>query len=122
MLEVRIEGGRTGFAPGERVRGHVEWHEDAPPEAIEVRLLWHTEGRGDKDVGVARTQRIEAPSASGSSRFDLECPQGPHSFSGRLISLRWAVEATAIPQKTTARAELVLAPEGEELDLTRLAD
>jgi hypothetical protein len=121
MLEVRIEGAKSAFAPRQPVRGQVEWHEDAPPEAIEVRLLWHTSGRGDTDVGVARTTRIEAPSATGSSRFEFECPHGPYSFSGRLISLRWAVEATAVPQKTTARAEIVVAPGGEEVDLTRLA-
>lgn len=121
MLEVRIEEGRTAFAPRESVRGQVEWREDSPPEAIEVRLLWHTEGRGDPDVGVARTLRIEAPSASGSSAFEFECPSGPYSFSGRLISLRWAVEATLTPQETTARANIVIAPEGDEIDLTRLA-
>jgi hypothetical protein len=121
MLEVRIEGGESAFAPLQSVRGRVEWHEDSPPEAIEVRLLWHTEGRGDPDASVARTLRIEAPSAEGSSAFEFECPHGPYSFSGRLISLRWAVEATAVPQKTTARAAIVIAPDGEEVDLTRLA-
>ena len=121
MLEIRIDGGRTAFAPEETVSGHVSWHESEAPRAVEIRLLWHTEGRGDQDVGVAGTLRIEAPSAVGSSPFQFECPHGPLSFSGRLVSLLWAIEATVDPQDTTAREPIVIAPGGHEIDLTQAA-
>ena len=121
MLEVEIDGGRDAFSPGESVKGTVQWMLDDAPDAIEVRLLWYTEGRGDQDVGLARTLRIEAPSAMGSSPFELESASGPYSWSGRLISIRWAVEAVAKPGAYTARSEIVLGPEGRALDPTTAA-
>ncbi|MDJ0852594.1 MAG: hypothetical protein QNK04_29850 [Myxococcota bacterium] len=121
MLEIRIEGGRTGFEPGAMLRGTLAWALGDPPEAVELRLLWYTRGRGDQDVGVARTLRIESTGAQGSSPFELEAPSGPYSCSGRLVSICWALEAVAKPGKNTARTELVIAPGGREVDLTRSA-
>ena len=117
MLEIRVDAGATSFAPGDALRGTLQWMGDRVPEAVELRLLWYTEGRGDQDVGVARTLRIEAPAAVGSSPFELEAPSGPYSCSGQLISIRWALEAVAKPGKETARTELVLAPGGREVQL-----
>lgn len=117
MLEIKLESGGVAFMPGDTLRGSVEWMEDEGPDAVEVRLIWYTEGRGDQDVGIARTLRIEHPSATGSANFEFEAPGGPYSCSGRLISIRWAVEAVTRPGKLTARSEIVLAPEGREVEL-----
>lgn len=118
MLELRVDGG-DAFAPGETLRGTLQWMEEEAPEAVELNLLWYTEGRGDRDVGVARSLRIESPAAIGSSGFEFEAPSGPYSCSGRLVSVRWALEAVLQPGQQTARAELVLAPGAREVDLTR---
>jgi hypothetical protein len=121
VLEIHVDGDVEAFAPGDTLRGTLQWMGDSAPDAIELRLLWYTEGRGDQDVGVARTLRIETPSAVGSSSFDFEAPSGPYSCSGRLVSIRWALEALTRPGKQTARAELVLAPGGREVELGRPA-
>ena len=117
MLEIHVDGGREVFAPGETLRGTLQWMGEVPPEALELRLLWYTEGRGDQDVGVARRLRIEAPSSVGSSPFEFEAPSGPYSCSGRLVSIRWALEVVTRPSGDTARAELVMAPAGREVEL-----
>lgn len=117
MLEIQVAGGRPSLLPGETVSGTLQWMVDAAPEAVELRLLWLTEGRGDRDVGVARTLRIEAPPAVGSSAFAFEAPSGPYSCSGRLLSIRWVLEAVSKPGRETARADLVLAPDGREVEL-----
>jgi hypothetical protein len=117
VLEIHVDAGDGALAPGDTLRGTLQWVGDRAPEAVELRLLWYTEGRGDQDVGVARTLRIEAPAAVGSSPFEFETPSGPYSCSGRLISIRWALEAMTQPGKETARAELVLAPGGCEVQL-----
>ena len=119
MLEIHVDAGGTAFEPGDTLRGTLQWMGDRALEAVELRLLWYTEGRGDQDVGVARTLRIEAPAAVGSSPFELEAPGGPYSCSGRLVSIRWALEAVTKPASDTARTELVLAPGGREVQLGR---
>lgn len=117
MIELHVDGGRRDLAPGETLCGTVQWTCANAPEAVEVRLLWYTEGRGDRDVGVARRLRIEAPTAIGSNAFRLDTPSGPWSCSGRLVSIRWALEAVTQPGGETARSELTLAPGGLEIAL-----
>ena len=95
MLKIHVESGRDAFHPGESIRGTLEWVGERPPDSVELRLLWYTEGRGDQDVGVARTLRIETPGSVGSQGFHWEAPAGPWSCSGRLLSIRWALEASA---------------------------
>jgi len=121
MLQIQIDGGRSDFAPLETIQGTLHWTLDAAPDAIELRLPWYTEGRGDRDIGLVRTLRIEAPGAVGSHAFELEAPSGPYSFSARLISLRWAVEAVADPGSRSARKELVMAPDAREVELSQVA-
>lgn len=116
-MQIHLDGGRSAFAPGESVSGTLQWMGDAAPERVELRLLWYTEGRGDQDVGVARTLCIEAPGSVGSSPFDFEAPSGPHSCAGRLISVRWALEAIVRPGSDSVRQELVVAPGGSPVEL-----
>ena len=119
MISVALE--REALLPGETLRGRVEWRLDDQPEALEIRLTWFTEGRGDRDVGVARTLRIESLGSSGTREFSLEAPTGPYSCSGRLISVRWVVEATLEPSRETDRQDWLLGPFGREVLLGQAA-
>ena len=119
MIAVRLDGGRTAFAPGDAVRGTVEWALEATPDRVEVRLLWHTEGRGTRDVGVAERLALAAHGAVGSGTFSFRAPRAPWSCSGRLVSIAWAVEAVADPAGDVAREPLVVAPGGREVQLAR---
>jgi hypothetical protein len=64
---------------------------------IEVRLFWYTQGKGTRDVEVVDSLRVDNPEPSGHTRFSFQLPAGPYSFSGRLITLDWAIEAVALP-------------------------
>lgn len=78
---------------GDRFTGTIEWGAlDIEPSAVRVQLRWWTEGRGDKDGAVS--SRIELPGApEGSGRFELTVPpNGPITFDGRLMRVRWVVE------------------------------
>lgn len=116
MIEVQIDGGRDAFVPGDTLRGTLHWTAEASPDAVELRLLWTTEGRGDRDVGVVQRLRIEAPGPTGSSAFRFELPSGPWSCSGRLVSISWALEAV-MDDDAVVRHELTLAPDGREIAL-----
>lgn len=49
--------------------------------------------------------------------FRFQLPEAPYSFSGKLISLAWALELIAYPSKEVVRREIVLAPGGSEVRL-----
>jgi len=116
VLRVQLEKGWV--RPGERFTCRVVWHLDAPARTLEARLLWYTEGRGARDVGV--TQRVELPAheLDGDREVTFQAPVGPYSFQGRLITLRWAVELAVAPGNEAEQAPLVLAPTPVPVDLT----
>jgi hypothetical protein len=118
-LRVELDEGRASFRPGEVVRGTASWSLDAPPSAVEVRLIWFTQGKGDRDVGLVEAVPAAAPSAEGGLSFAFTLPDGPYSFSGTLVSLLWAVEVVALPASEAASAELVVSPSGREILLPR---
>jgi len=115
-----LDESRFAFSPGDSLAGTVGWVLETAPSRLELRLLWYTSGKGDRDVGVVETQELDGLQASERRRFQFVLPQAPHSFSGQLISLQWALEATAEPGGETARIELVLAPDGIEKRLEKV--
>jgi hypothetical protein len=116
-LEVELQDGQSVFAPGETIRGVARWELDETPTELEVRLFWYTEGKGDQDVAVVDTVTRQSPPAEGELRFSLTAPRAPSSFSGRLISLVWAVELVVQPGGGAARTELLLSHTGREIRL-----
>jgi hypothetical protein len=114
-LEIELNGGKHAFAPAEPVEGRIEWNLGANPKALELSLLWYTSGKGTRDVRVLDTKRIDNPGAWGSDEFQFTLPAGPYSFSGKLISLIWALELTCTPGNETVRQEIVVSPTGREI-------
>jgi hypothetical protein len=117
VLGLTVTGQRSVFAPGDVVDGVASWRLDAAPQTVEVRLFWYTKGKGTRDVGITQLVSVATPGAAGEEHFKLVAPQGPPSFSGRLISLQWALELVVEPGSLAERVELVIAPEGREIVL-----
>ncbi len=64
--------------------------------AIEVSVLWYTEGKGDTDLHVHHFQRLDEEQIRNAGLADsqsLECdlPATPLSYHGRLIRVKWCV-------------------------------
>lgn len=117
MIEIRIRDDRRAFRPGETVTGEATWALDRPPQSVELRLFWFTRGRGTGDVDIVKIVNFESPHQHDSRRFEVLLPESPHSFSGKLISLTWAIEVVAKPGETAARNEFVVSPSLAEIVL-----
>ena len=118
-IRVAIQGGAGVFKPGEEVSGTVTWSLEAAPSRLEVRLFWHTEGKGDSDVEIACMETFPDPGREGNRGFRMRIPDAPWSFSGKLISLKWAVEAVAEPAAVAGHAPIVVSPTGREIVIGR---
>lgn len=116
-LSLSTVDGRTAFFPGERIDVDLNWNLDEPPEALELRLVWNTAGKGTTDLEVVYTERIDHPLAIDSHRVSLTLPLAPFSFSGRLVSLIWALELIALPSEESARLEITIGPGAQEVVL-----
>ncbi|HTL59224.1 MAG TPA: hypothetical protein VL361_26360 [Candidatus Limnocylindrales bacterium] len=116
-LKIDLADARTAYEPGEEVAGSVSWQFDKPARDVELRLFWFTRGRGIEDAGVIETIRFEQPLQQETRLFRLQLPQAPYSFSGKLISLVWALELVSESGKAVSRQEIVMAPAGKEVQL-----
>ncbi len=114
LLRIDLAEGRTAFRPGETVAGEAAWRLDRAPASAELRLFWHTQGKGDPDQEVVEMVRFDAPRAEDRRDFALRLPAGPWSFSGKLVSLLWSLELVVEGEGAT-RIEIVLSPTGREL-------
>jgi hypothetical protein len=116
-LSLALHDDEVAFAPRETIRGTAQWNLDANPRHLELSLLWYTAGKGTRDVGVIETYRLDEPGAAGSKDFSFTLPEGPYSFSGKLISLIWAIELTSSPGSETTRREITVSSSGREIVL-----
>ena len=117
VIEAHTDDGRSAYLPGETLSGTVSWRLDAPADGVEVRLFWYTRGKGTTDVQVVKAQHFDSAGTSGQRPFRFVLPEEPYSFSGKLISLIWALEAVVQPGDRTQRLELVVGPEAREVVL-----
>ena len=118
-LKIELEGGKLNYTAGEEIRGLVEWETDEDIKGVEVRLFWYTKGKGTQDVGIAETVNFENCGFIGKEKFSFKGPAGPYSFSGKLISLLWAIEMVAAPGGECERVEIIISGTGEEVILSK---
>jgi hypothetical protein len=101
---VRLEGpGRC--RPGETLSGEywIESLEADAVKAIEVSVLWHTEGKGDEDMAVHQFWRRdvdrEPVDPSRPEPFSTVLPGSPLSYDGQIVNVRWCVRVRVFPQR-----------------------
>jgi hypothetical protein len=116
-LKIELVENRTIYAPGERVSGKVSWNLEKFPRKAEVRLVWYTQGRGTADAGLAVSKTFEGAGQRDMRKFDFVLPEGPLSFNGQLITLKWALELSIEPGNRTEREEIVLTTQGKAIEL-----
>ena len=118
MFRITLDSENRSFVPGDRISGRVEWKNlKGAPEKVEIRLIWHTTGKGDQDCEFVDSVEHSQPKSNGESGFDFVAPSRPFSFSGKLISLTWAIEALVFPSLDAEQAELVISSDGKEVIL-----
>jgi hypothetical protein len=117
QIEIFPRDSRTQFQPGEEFSGEISWDIENLPAKIELRLFWFTRGKGTEDLEIVDTIPFDAPQSFERRPFRLTLPPGPYSFSGKLISLIWAIEVVALPSKEAARFEFTIGPDGREIRL-----
>ena len=114
-LRLGLRDNQTAFEPGAEVVGAVNWELTSPVERAAVHLLWFTRGKGTVDEEIVETIEFDAPQSGDTRTFAFRLPDSPYSFSGRLISLIWAVELTVEPGKHSAKVQFTMAPGGREV-------
>ncbi len=103
--------------PGEAIEGQARWSVDVDPPSAELRLLWLTRGKGTVDQRIVETIVFDHPRREDQRAFRFVLPNGPYTFSGRLVSLFWHLELVIQPGAQTKIVELIISPTGREIIL-----
>jgi len=97
-LTIRLHAEGRTFAPGSTLCGQY-WLEGLPTEevkAIELSVLWYTEGKGEEDMAVhyfRRDSLAELCQSAGRwiGSFTTQLPRSPLSYHGLIVKIVWAV-------------------------------
>ena len=118
-LHLEFPAKRSAFEPGETIEALCVWQAEAGEalDRLELRVFWRTKGRGDTDVRVVKGHGIEDPERSGSMTVEIELPASPYSFTSKLITMQWGLELVAFPTEESKSRRLVIAPEGQPVEL-----
>lgn len=99
-LNLILPDGRVDFAPGETLA--IEYNLDPACadeiEALEISVLWFTEGKGEEDMAVHFFERIERETVGyvdfrRPRRFETVLPNAPLSYEGVIVKIHWRVRA-----------------------------
>lgn len=104
-FEITIRGkeaeqGVVHFEPGETLQGSATVMPESKLDCrhLYARLVWHTEGRGERDRGVAAEmdlyQGLLHAGTPTYHTFHFKLPEGPWSYAGYYINILWEVEVS----------------------------
>jgi hypothetical protein len=93
-----VDGGLRSYAAGDELVAEYQLDAVLPDEvqAVEASVLWHTEGKGEEDLGVHFFERrLPGDTEDGDlrplRRFRTTLPSSPLSYSGAILTIRWCV-------------------------------
>src|SRR5438552_17426738 len=75
QLRIHLAENRSGFRPGEILRGTGEWQLEHGSPAIEARLCWFVEVQGLSETRRVETVRFNRPQSSEKREFEFHLPE-----------------------------------------------
>ena len=102
QISLRLIGESREYEPGETLSGEyfVDIANPNDVRAVEMSILWYTEGKGDEDLAVHFFQRTTNDDANytdlrTTQHFTTTLPNTPVSYDGVLLRIRWCVRVRA---------------------------
>jgi len=102
LVSIRLRGQRRPYQPGDELQCEyqIDAVEAADLQSLEASVLWHTEGKGDEDMGVHYFERHAANDVDGQDLRALHVlrtvlPKSPLTYPGVAVKIRWCVRVRA---------------------------
>jgi hypothetical protein len=101
-LRLTLDDARDAYQPGETLAGeyYVAPAEGDDAQALEISVLWSTEGKGDEDMAVHYFERVTADESAQVDvrqprRFSTVLPNSPLTYDGVMVKIHWCVRLRA---------------------------
>ena len=98
QVSITLDGSRRQYFPGEVLSGEYRLiaARGDEIEALEISVVWHSEGKGGEDLAVHYFKRFantaEAPiEPRQPQRFSTILPNSPLSYDGMIVKIVWSV-------------------------------
>ena len=98
LLSLCIVGSKKTFAVGDELicEYQIDAVDPAEIQAVEASILWHTQGKGEDDLGVHFFERRLPSDAENGDlrpmrRLKTRLPNSPLSYRGAILSIEWCV-------------------------------
>lgn len=106
QVRISLHSDRLAYWPEDLLAGEYQVVAADPAEidAVELSVLWHTEGTGDEDLHVQFFERVTVADVPAQEllqprRFGARLPKSPLSYDGLIVKIRWCVRARAFFQR-----------------------
>jgi hypothetical protein len=103
---IRLEGNGRIHRPGDALSGEYAFEDFSAEQikALEVSVLWYTEGKGEEDMAVHKFWRTDVENGDfidmhRPTRFETTLPKSPLSYNGQIVKIRWCVRVRAFLQR-----------------------
>lgn len=98
LVSLRLCKNHRQYAPSEELtfECQIDAVERGELQAVELSVMWFTEGKGDEDIGVHFFQRRRAAETTDLRelyRVSTTLPRSPLSYDGKIVKIRWCVRA-----------------------------
>jgi hypothetical protein len=106
LISIAIEGAGRVHLPGDPLSGafQIDAVEPDEIEAVELSVLWYTQGKGDEDVGVHHFERFTSDGGERGRLHELRpfrttLPLSPLSYDGVILKIQWCVRVRVFLSK-----------------------
>jgi hypothetical protein len=104
LVSIRFSDNRRCFRPGETFDFDCQLDavEQSDLQAVELSVLWYTEGKGDEDMGVHYFERRKNTGETDLRelyRVSAKLPLSPLSYDGKIVKIRWCARVRCFLRK-----------------------
>ena len=110
-IQIILESESNNFLPYEEIPFLINWDlQDLKENKVEVHLFWYTKGCGIEDLEIIETKHFNIAAEKGQKKLMFNAPQYPYSFSGKYVSVIWAIEAVFEKSKISSMVTFDITP------------
>ncbi|MCI0361545.1 MAG: hypothetical protein L0211_23930 [Planctomycetaceae bacterium] len=98
LLSICLAGAKQSFSAGDELvcEYQIDAIDPADIQAVEVSVVWYTEGKGEEDMGVHYFERRLPSDAEDGDlrpmrRLRTRLPNSPLSYAGAILTIRWCI-------------------------------
>ena len=116
-IQINIKDDNVIFLPGDEIEGGVLWELPQSPAKLVVNVYWFTDGSVSN---IVQGFELNSVDAAGTLPFKFSLPVTPYSYSGKLFSISWEIEAYSVSPDERCARPFIMSPYNTVIELRSL--